>query len=240
VIPIRTWRPVLVAVPFGLPPGTLSPGRSLATPLLQLRPLQGITRPTCRLPPYGAPTPLMEFCPLRRMSPSESTGPRLASPSMFRPQGFPPSRRFPPRQDLPALFHAGNAHGVCPSGVFPHCQVPRLVAVGDPHGVLQTPKRRRSASREKRSPSGFHSDSGSVSKGWRGPQPHDRSPLGLHLSRVFSVICLGVANHASTLALSPPTSHATQMNDAVRQTERASASHSTDAVPVSLETGIPF
>jgi hypothetical protein len=27
----------------------------------------------------------------------------------------------------PALFHAGNAHGVRPSGVFPHCQVLRLV-----------------------------------------------------------------------------------------------------------------
>jgi hypothetical protein len=31
----------------------------------------------------------------------------FASPATFRPQGFAPSRRFPPRSIYPALFHAG-------------------------------------------------------------------------------------------------------------------------------------
>jgi hypothetical protein len=75
------------------------------------------------------PAPLMESVPLRRLSPCESTPPRFASPGTFRPQGFSPSRRLSPRQDLPALFQTGNALGVRPPGVFPHRQVPRLLAV---------------------------------------------------------------------------------------------------------------
>jgi hypothetical protein len=85
----------------------------------------------------------MEFGPLRRLSPGESTTSRLASPGSFRPQGFSPSRRFSPRQDLPALFHAGNALGVCPPGGFPRRQVPALVTPRSPHGVAprSPPKR---------------------------------------------------------------------------------------------------
>jgi len=89
------------------------------------------------------PAPLMESLPLRRLSPRESTPPRFASPGTFRPQGFSPSRRFTPRQDLPALFQTGNALGVRPSGVFPRCQVPRLLAVKLPSWrlLLRAPPR---------------------------------------------------------------------------------------------------
>jgi hypothetical protein len=42
--------------------------------------------------------------PLRRLSPGESTPPRLASPGTFRPQGFAPSRRFAPRLNARPCF----------------------------------------------------------------------------------------------------------------------------------------
>lgn len=68
------------------------------------------------------------FLPLRRMNPSESTPPRFASPGTFRPQGFAPSRRFPPRSDLRPYFMPVAPLGFCSTGIFPHCQVPELVA----------------------------------------------------------------------------------------------------------------
>lgn len=70
---------------------------------------------------------LMEFLPLRRMSPSESTPRRLATPTTFRPQGFSPSRRIPPRSDARPCFMPVTPMGFRSPGVFPHCQVLRLV-----------------------------------------------------------------------------------------------------------------
>jgi hypothetical protein len=42
--------------------------------------------------------------PLRRLSPDESTPPRLASPGTFRPQGLVPSRRLAPRLNVRPCF----------------------------------------------------------------------------------------------------------------------------------------
>jgi hypothetical protein len=70
---------------------------------------------------------LMEFLPLRRMSPSESTPRRLATPATFRPQGFSPSRRIPPRSDARPCFMPVTPMGFRSPGAFPHCQVLRLV-----------------------------------------------------------------------------------------------------------------
>jgi hypothetical protein len=66
--------------------------------------------------------------PLRRLSPSESTRPRLTSPGTFRPQGFSPSRRITPRSDARPCFMPVTSMGFCPPGVYPHCQVPQLFA----------------------------------------------------------------------------------------------------------------
>jgi hypothetical protein len=85
---------------------------------------------------------LMEFLPLRRMSPSESTPRRLATPTTFRPQGFSPSRRIPPRSDARPCFmpvtpmgfalqgfsltvrSSGSSPKNYPPGVSPpHCRV---------------------------------------------------------------------------------------------------------------------
>jgi hypothetical protein len=66
--------------------------------------------------------------PLRRVGTSESTPPRFAEPGTFRPQGFSPSRRITPRLHVRPCFMPVTSLGFCPSGIFPRCQHPRLVA----------------------------------------------------------------------------------------------------------------
>ena len=44
-------------------------------------------------------------------------GRRCPTPATVRPQRFSRSRRFPPRNSVPGLFHPGNAPGVSPSGL---------------------------------------------------------------------------------------------------------------------------
>jgi hypothetical protein len=62
--------------------------------------------------------------PLRRISPSESTQPRLTSPGTVRPQGFSPSRRLAPRLNARSCFIPVTPMGFCSPGTFPHNQVP--------------------------------------------------------------------------------------------------------------------
>jgi len=110
-----------------------------------LRPLQGPTQrgpPTSIHPPLrrSAKSPrlatLMEFFPLRRVSPSESTPRRHATPTTFRPQGFSPSRRFSPRSNARPCFMPVTSMGFHSPGVFPHCQVhPARHRVDYPPGV---------------------------------------------------------------------------------------------------------
>jgi hypothetical protein len=107
--------------------------QGVAAPLLWLRPLQGSTQHS---PPTLAFLRLRKaaktarqllswsFAPLRRVSPSESTPPRLATPGTFRPQGFSPSRRLAPRSNAQPCFMLVTSMGFCSSGGFPHCQVP--------------------------------------------------------------------------------------------------------------------
>jgi len=61
--------------------------------------------------------------PLRRIGPSESTSPRLTTPGTFRPQGFSPSRRLPPRSNARPCFMPITSLGFCSPGGFPHNQV---------------------------------------------------------------------------------------------------------------------
>jgi len=152
-------------------------GRSLTTPLMRLRPLQGPTRhgppthdhavtldgylafggpkgpPRARSPEQGFREPdrpvgpsrpqpprrgprcrrrrlSWSLLPLRRLSPGESTPPRLASPGTFRPQGFSPSRRLAPRLDVRPCFMPETPMGFRPSGVSPHRQVPMTRRLG--------------------------------------------------------------------------------------------------------------
>lgn len=63
------------------------------------------------------------FLPLRRISPSESTPRRLATPTTFRPQGFSPSRRLSPRSNARPCFMPVTSMGFHSPGVFPRCQV---------------------------------------------------------------------------------------------------------------------
>jgi hypothetical protein len=50
--------------------------------------------------------------PLRRVSPSESTPPRFANTGYVPPSGFRTLSAVSSSLGRPALFHAGNAHGV--------------------------------------------------------------------------------------------------------------------------------
>ena len=112
---------------------------------MRLRPLQGPTQrglPTSIHPPLRRATKsaqlatLMEFFPLRRMSPSESTPRRLATPTTFRPQGFSPSRRLPPRSNAQPCFMPVTSMGFHSPGVYPRCQVhPAHHRVDYPPGV---------------------------------------------------------------------------------------------------------
>jgi len=62
---------------------------------------------------HACAAPLMRFRLLQHCPAAESTAlrfraaPGFTSPGPFRPQGFAPSRRFPPRTACPALFRAG-------------------------------------------------------------------------------------------------------------------------------------
>ena len=76
------------------------------------------------------------FLPLRRLSPSESTPRRLATPTTFRPQGFSPSRRLSPRSNARPCFIPVTSMGFHSPGVFPRCQVqPARHRVNYPPGV---------------------------------------------------------------------------------------------------------
>jgi hypothetical protein len=57
--------------------------------------------------------------PLRRVSPSESTPPRLANTGYVPSTGFYTLSTAYSSLGRPALFHAGNAHGVPPFREFP-------------------------------------------------------------------------------------------------------------------------
>ena len=57
--------------------------------------------------------------PLRRLSTSESTPPRFATPGTFRPQGFSPSRRLAPRPHLQSYFRLVTPMGFPLSRGFP-------------------------------------------------------------------------------------------------------------------------
>jgi len=121
--------------------GFLASGRPEGLPRAR-SPEQGFREPDHPEGPPGAQLPrraaglplsatLMEF-------PSPSTHePRRVHSTPVCLTGYVPSAGFltlstdSSSPERPALFHAGNAHGVfCPSGVFPHRQVPTTRRLG--------------------------------------------------------------------------------------------------------------
>jgi hypothetical protein len=132
---------IRAAAPSGLPSAHPLFGRSLGAPLLRLRPLQGATR-------CGPPTPDIRSgsrrieaggrrrqlswssWPLRRISPSESTPPRLANTGYVPSTGFRTLSTASSSLGRPALFHAGSAHGVPPYRGFPSPSGPQARHLG--------------------------------------------------------------------------------------------------------------
>jgi hypothetical protein len=68
------------------------------------------------------------------MSPSESTPPRLATTGYVPPTGFLTLSTACSSPERPALFHAGNAHGVLPFREFP--SMPGPAAHRDENALL--------------------------------------------------------------------------------------------------------
>jgi len=114
---------------------------------------------------------------LRRISSSESTPRRFATPTTFRPQGFAPSRRFTPRsnvrpyfmpvtpmgfplsRDLPSLSGSTDSSpGNCPPGVSP----PQCTVNSASQGHPISANSMKSSRHEPLSPSRLCSDSESV------------------------------------------------------------------------------
>jgi hypothetical protein len=131
----------------GIPATYPSIGRSLTTPLLRLRPLQGPTRhgpptrchttspkghrePDCPEGPSGAQPPrratellllatLMEFPSPSTLEPRRVHSTPACLTGYVPPTGFRTLSTDCSSPERPALFHAGNAHGVSLSRGFP-------------------------------------------------------------------------------------------------------------------------
>jgi len=89
--------------------------------------------PPARRPAPGRTTSRQlswSFWPLRRLSLSESTCPRFASPGTFRPQSFSPSRRLAPRPDVRPSFRSVTPLGFWLSRVFPPLPGPTGLSPG--------------------------------------------------------------------------------------------------------------
>jgi len=181
---------------------------------MQLRPLQGSTQhgpPTSQLPPLRRATEkatsatLMEFLSLRRVSPSESTPRRFATPTTFRPQGFAPSRRFSPRSNAQPCFMPVTPMGFQLSRDFPSLPGSTGSSPGNyPHGISPPHRKDNSALRGARfsanpikslrheplSPPGLCSDSESVPllDCYIQNAPADSLLSFHHLSRVLPIV----------------------------------------------------
>jgi hypothetical protein len=200
----------------GIPATCPSIGRSLTTPLMRLRPLQGSTRHGPPTHDHSAtPRGHRAFSASRRLPrlPLLATLMEFPSPSTLEPRrvhstpacltGYVPSTGFHTLSTVcssperPALFHAGNAHGVFrPPGVFPHRQVHQLVAAGLPSWRFSTASTycrcaapasaRRNVLHGPFPPPGRCSDGESVPSPGCYTVGNDRSPLELlRLSRVL-------------------------------------------------------
>jgi hypothetical protein len=71
------------------------------------------------------------LCPYDVRARASSLHPGLPTPGTFRPQGFSPSRRFPPRSDVQPCFMPVTPLGFYPSGTSPRCQVPNARRAGN-------------------------------------------------------------------------------------------------------------
>jgi hypothetical protein len=113
----------ITARPFGLPTDSPASGPKPFGNSRVVKPSPGFThlaRQLIGLLGYR-PRWLLSWssAPLRRLSTSESTPPRFATPGTFRPQGFSPSRRFAPRLDVRPCFMPVAPVGFLLSRDFP-------------------------------------------------------------------------------------------------------------------------
>jgi hypothetical protein len=113
----------LTVRPFGLPTDSPASGPEPFGNSRVVKPSPGFTHLARQLTGLLGYRPrwLLSWssAPLRRLSTSESTPPRLATPGTFRPQGFSPSRRLTPRPHLQSYFRLVTPLGSPLSRGFP-------------------------------------------------------------------------------------------------------------------------
>jgi hypothetical protein len=109
--------------PFGLPTDSPASGPKPIGNSRVVKPSPGFTHLARQLTGLLGYRPrwLLSWssAPLRRLSTSESTPPRFATPGTFRPQGFSPSRRVTPRPHLQPYFRLVTPLGFALSRGFP-------------------------------------------------------------------------------------------------------------------------
>jgi hypothetical protein len=111
------------ARPFGLPTNSPTSRPKPFGSSRVVRPSPGLTHLARQLIGFLGYRPRWllswSLAPLRRLSTSEFTPPRFATPGTFRPQGFSPSRRLTPRPHLQPCFRLVTPLGFPLSRGFP-------------------------------------------------------------------------------------------------------------------------
>jgi len=179
----------------------------------------------------------MEFLSPSTLEPGRVHSPLACLTRYVPPSEFPTLSAVSSSPGPPALFHAGIVLGVRPSGVFPHCQLPRLIAASCPPGVRPFSTSEvgglRSTWTVRKPPSG-------PCRQWirsthlpiRG-----RSPPELHPLQGIARRSPRVASHASTPVLLAPAVHDPETGPRIAGTVHSSVSNC--AVPSSLEASSP-
>jgi len=125
MIPIRRSQSLvkMTVRPFGLPTDSPASRPKPFGSSRVVKPSPGFTHLARQLIGFLGYRPRWQLSwsstPLRRLSTSESTPPRLATPGTFRPQGFSPSRRLAPRPHLQSCFRLVTPLGLPLSRGFP-------------------------------------------------------------------------------------------------------------------------
>jgi len=139
---------IVLPAPVGLPDDqpALGPKPVGASPVVRALFRVHPPGPLAHRPPKGCrlPAPLLEFATPSTLEPGQVHSTPVCLAGYVPPPGFLTLTAACSLPGRPALFHAGNALGVSrSSGVSPHCQVPRLVAVELPSWRFSSGRLRR-------------------------------------------------------------------------------------------------
>jgi hypothetical protein len=179
------------------------------------------------------------------LSSGESTRPRFASPGTFRPQGFSPSRRLTPRQNLRPFFRSVTSLGFALQGLSPVVRSLDSSSGDCLPGVSRRPLERRASGPGRERP-----EHGAASKALpeqrnrtangKVSSQSSRSPPELCLSRVLTPTHENAVTRVSAHVLTPgPDTPAGDCPTGTGAGPHFGVSLAGEA-PTSLEAGIPL